>query len=437
MKIPLIVLSISLSFVSITSAQTSNITVSNYDIETVLSESAKTIDVNLICNISKNDNSSVIQFLLNSESNLYSVTYRDNEDWDEIHFSFNGKDSLLLTTDEKFLKNNYYDLKFEYSFPVEMLNDTLLILDRGHRWYPLIGNQVFTYKLKCQVPKSFSVLSSGNLTEEKNVNDKSVFTWACDKPVFKLPLIVFNSKVYTKTELVTSENDIEFYYLTLDSTKAKNILSQADSILSYFNKTLGKYDRSKLIYFEVSDFEGVNVGSGLLTTGIQTLEMIDKGYKDALILTLAQQWFGAGVFADFNTSGFFFLSISLPHYLRLMYVRDSEGKEAFNNSLLNPLERYKEFAGKESDVPVININMPDTKEKAIVLYAKGPFVLSKIEKEMGSENWKLFLRDLYQNFCGKVMTYADFKNYMAKYDKSGSTFALFEKLMNEKGMDVE
>jgi hypothetical protein len=415
--------------------QTSAITIHSYNIEVVLSQSTQSADVKVICSISKTDDLSSVQFLLNSKSNINSVTYLKDNSWLEIPFNFNGKDSLLLTVDDNFLKNNNHDLKFEYSLPIDELNDTLLILDRGHRWYPLIVNQVFTYKLKCQVQKSFIVLSSGDLSEVKNENDKSVFTWECDKPVFKLPMIVFNPEVYKKSELITTENKIEFYSLTLDSTKAKNILSQADSILNYFNKALGKYNRSKLIYFEVPDFEGVNVGSGLLTTGTQSLEMIDKGYKDALILTLAQQWFGAGAFADFSGQGFFFFSISLPHYLRLMYVRDSEGEEVFNNSLLKPLERYKEFAGKESDVPVINVNMPDTKEKAIVLYAKGPFVLSKIEEEMGSENWLSFLRDLYQTYYGKIMTYDDFKNYIAKYDKSGNALTLFEKLMSEKGMN--
>jgi hypothetical protein len=390
--------------------------------------------MNLICSISTNENLSAIQFLLKSETNLYSINYRANNEWKEAPFIFNGEDSLLLMTGEKLSKNTNYDLKFEYSFPVEELNDTLLILDRGHRWYPLIVDQIFTYTLKCNVPEKYNVLSSGNLQEVNDVNGRSIFTWDCNKPVFKLPLIIFNPKNYKRTEIISSENDIGFYSLTIDSLETKNILNEADTILGYFNRTIGRFSRDKLIYFEVSDFQGINVGSGLLTTGSESLELIGKGYRDALILTLAQQWFGAGVFADFNKEGFFFFLISLPHYLRLMYVRDSKGEEAFNNSLLKPLDRYKEFAGKENDVPIIKVSMPDTKEKAIVLYAKGPFVLSKIENEMGRDNWRTFLADIYLAFCGKIMTYDDFKTNMGKYDKSGKVLTLFEKLMNEKGM---
>jgi len=234
--------------------------------------------------------------------------------------------------------------------------------------------------------------------------------------------------------MISSENDIDFYSLTIDSANTKNIIQQADAILSYFNKSIGRYSRDKLIYFEVPDFQGVNVGSGLLTTGTESLEMIGKDYRDALILTLAQQWFGAGVFPKFNQKGFFFFSISLPHYLRLMYLRDSEGETAFNNSLLEPMKRYEEFAGSENDTPIIDVVFPNTKEKSIILYAKGPFVLSKIENEMGRDNWRAFLADLYQAFCGKIMTYDDFKIFMQKYDKTGRALILFEKLMNEKGL---
>jgi hypothetical protein len=434
MKTLFIVFIIYLSFYSASIAQSSIVSIQNYNIDVFLSESEHTINVNLICTITTAENLSSIQFLLNSKTALHSVSCRSHNEWRKLSFTFNGSDSLLLTVDENILRGNYSEIKFEYTFPVEALNDTALILDRGHRWYPLIPDQVFTYTLKCTVPEKYSVLTSGKLQEVNSLNENSIFTWNCDKPVFKLPLIIFNPDIYKKNEITSSENIIEFYPLTIDSTATKNILNQADTILSYFNKTIGRYSRDKLIYFEVSDFPGFNVGSGLLTTGTESLKLIAKHYRDALILTIAQQWFGAGVFPEFNQRGFFFFSISLPHYLRLMYLRDSENEAAFNNSLLGPMKRYEEFAGSENDTPIIEVDFPNTKEKSIILYAKGPFVLSKIENEIGRDNWRAFLTDLYQAFCGKIMTYNDFKIFMQKYDKTGRALILFEKLMSEKGM---
>ncbi|MBS4035308.1 MAG: hypothetical protein KGZ85_12635 [Ignavibacterium sp.] len=434
MKSIFIVLSICLSFIFALNAQSSNVIIHNYKIDALLKESEQRINVDLICTLAATEDLNSLQFLLNSETDLLSVSCRSNSEWQKISFSFNGKDSLLLTSDKKFLKDDYTEIKFNYSLPVDALNDTILLLDRGHRWYPLIVDQIFTYTLKCTVPEKYEVLTSGNLQTVKNINKNSVFNWNCNKPVFKLPLIIFNPEVYKRSGLISSENILDFYPLTIDSVNTENILHQADVILSYFSKTIGRYGRDKLTYFEVSSFPGINVGSGLLTTGTQSLEMINKGSKDFLILTIAQQWFGAGVFPDFNKKGFFFFSISLPHYLRLMYLRDSEGEEAFNNLLLTPMKRYEEFAGSGSDIPLIDVDIPNTKEKSIILYAKGPFILNKIEGEMGRDNWKSFLADLYLAFFGKIMTYEDFKNYMKKYDETGKVLILFEKLMSEKGM---
>ncbi len=434
MKYSIFLFVLVLSLYSNIFSQKSDLTVNHYEIHAVLSSSAKTLNVNLVCNINKNTDSNSLQFLFSTETNLESVKYNDGEDWTDISFNINGKDSLLLTPTERLSENYNYDLVFDYSLPVNELNDTVFILDRGHRWYPLITDQIFTYTLECEVPKGYRVLSSGDLFEEVNEIEKNSFVYECNKPVFKLPLIVFNPEIFRKTELRTTGNNIEFYSLTTDSSETIKIMTKADSVLNYFSKTLGDYPRKSLIYFEVSDFGGVNVGSGLLTIGTQIIRWTEKGYDDMLILTIAQQWFAASVFADFSKPGFFFFTISLPHYLKLMYIRDTRGEEAFNNSLLKPLEGYKEFAGKENDMPLIDVDMPNTKEKGLLLYGKGPFILSKIENEIGMNNWKLFLRDLYNNFLGKIMTLKDFENHILKYDKSGNTLTLFEKLMNEKGI---
>ncbi len=414
----------------------SDIIVKNYFIETNISFEAQLVQVNLICSLQKNSDSDNIQFLLNSSYNVNSISYYDGNEWLPLLYNFNGKDSLLLTTKAILETDKELQIKFNYSFEIEEMNDTLLLLDRGHRWYPLIINQIFTYRMKCEVPEGYSVLSSGNLIEKVDTGN-TVFIYECERPVFKMPLIVFKRESYQHIESMSNENKLDYYSQEIEPTSINKMLNKADNILNYFSKTIGLYSREGLIYFEVADFGGINVGSGLLTIGTKSIEMINKGFDDFLILTIAQQWFTSCVFADFSEPGFFFFTISLPHYLRLMYVRDSEGEAAYNDALLKPLDKYKEFAQSESDIPIIDVDMPNTREKGLILYAKGPYMLSLIENEMGKENFRLFLRDLYKTFIGKIMTMGDFENYINKYDPSGKTLALFKKLINEKGMPQE
>lgn len=418
-------------------SKTPDIKINSYNISAKISNTSMDVNVTMEFNRLSNNDTNHIEFLLNSKANISSIKHLVGYDWISTSYNFDGKDTLLINLPENFYDTNGCKLMLEYSFPIDALNDTVLILDRGNRWYPLISNQIFSFKLTTYVPTEYRVLSSGELIEETHNNESSIFIWESEKPVFKLPLIVFNPSVYTKTELSSQDRDLVFYTITQDTSQVKKILKQIDLIINYYTETIGSYPYTKLILFEIESFRGINVGSGLLTVGKESLDMINKGYKDALILTTAQQWFGAGVFADFNKPGFFFLSLSLPHFLRLMYVDYSDGRKKFNESIQRSMDRYKEFAGAEKDIPIIEVDIPNTKEKSIILYAKGPFVLSKIEKEMGEENWITFLRELYKAFCGKIITFETFTDYLSKNDKTGNATKLLLKLMNERGISDE
>ena len=99
-----------------------------------------------------------------------------------------------------------------------------------------------------------------------------------------------------------------------------------------------------------------------------------------------------------------------------------------------PLEKYKEFAGKENDIPIINIDSPNSREKGLILYGKGPFVFSKIHKAMGDKKWLSFLQNLYKSFRGKILTYDEFEKQTSRYDENGSILTLLKKLITQKGI---
>ncbi|MFA6596234.1 MAG: hypothetical protein WCS69_00815 [Ignavibacteriaceae bacterium] len=430
MKALIFVFSISLFVCQIVSAQYADITIDSYDINTTVLSNSEAIDVKLICNISVRNNSNAIQFIFSSESSLHSIKHLRDEKWINLPFVFAGKDSITITNPEKFFKDTKYALQFAYSFPTSKLNDTLLALDRGNRWYPMIIDQIVPFKLSCEVSKNYEVISSGDLLEITNFSEKSTYVWESRLPVFKIPLIIYNPAIFKKSTTTLAN----FYYLSIDSTKALKLLTDIGEAINYYNNILGPFPYKKISLIEIQDFPGINTGSGLLMVGTQSLEAAGNGYDDMLILTIAQQWFGAGVFARFGEKGFLFLSLSLPHYLRLMFIRQNWGEEAFNESLNDPLNRYKKFAGKENDIPIIDVDLPNTKEKGLILYAKGPFVFSKIENELGYGKWLSFLHDLYQNFCGKILTYDEFKDRLKKYDEEGKVLTLLNHLMTEKGI---
>ncbi len=437
MKILNLFFVLSIVFIHTTLGQTSIVNINSYDIEATLKLNSVNIEFTTLCQIQTSDSISTIQFVLSSESNIHSVEYFEEGNWLRVPYNFNGKDSLLLMFNSTIFPSNQYLFRFKYSFPTHILNDSPVIIDRGHRWYPLILDQIAAFKLSCNVPNGYYVLAAGDLQAVNNYKDSTTFTWESHTAVFKMPLVIFNRNQFKKAEYDSIGTSIDFYYLNADSIEASSIINEVAKCINFFSKYIGSYSYKKLTLFEVTQWEGINTGSGLIMIGSQSLGMMKQKYYDGLNLTIAQQWIGAGVFAKYGAPGFWFLSLSLPHYLRLMYVRQTKGEESFLKSLQEPIAKYNEFAGKENDIPIINIDSPNSKEKSLILYGKGPYVLNKIENKMGGEKWLSFLQNLYKSFCGKILTYNEFENYISKYYKNENIVTLLHKLVTQKGMPEE
>jgi len=411
-----------------------DIRIISYDVDATIRSFGDAVDVSLICELQNTDTVSQIEFLFNSVARVQSIQCLRKEGWMDIPFKFVGKDTLRLQLPFEARGMKSLNTKFVYGFPNTPQGDTLLILDRGHRWYPLIIDQIASFRLTVEVPRSYAVLSAGNLLESKRWGDFSRFVWQSALPVFKLPLIVFKSEAFKMTSRECAGKTILLYSYINDTLKVAQILAEAENVFTFYKDNIGEYPYRRLTLIEVPDFDGINIGSGILMIGSSSLNQMKQGEFESLRLTIGQQWMGACVFAKFGEPGFWFLSLSLPHYLRLMYVRQIKGEDAFNEAMHQPLVKYQEFAGKDNDIPIMAVDFPNSKEKGLVLYAKGPFVISKLHKQMGDEQWRGFLRSLYRDFQGKILTYDEFRRYISKHDKDGNTLALLNNLMTQKGI---
>lgn len=437
MKFFILLLSLGFIYNPVSTCQTSVVYVHSYNIEARFNLNSPNIDITVLCQIQTSDSLSAIQFIFNSESNIHSIEYLEVGNQVNIPYQFIGKDSLLLHFNNRILPNNNYELRFQYSFPINLDVDSLILIDRGHRWYPLIMDQIAEFKLTCSVPNGYRVLAAGDLLSVNNYKDSSSFIWASQSAVFKMPLIIFNSSMVNKSEFDSLGIGIDFFYFNADSIVAMSLIKETANFINFCSEYIGSYSYKRLTLFEVTQWEGINTASGLIMIGSRSLDMIKQKYYETLNLTIAQQWIGAGLFAKYGERGFWFLALSLPHYLRLMYLRKTQGEEAFQESLREPLAKYREFSGKEDDIPIINVDSPNSKEKGLILYGKGPFVLSKINKAMGDEKWLLFLQDLYKSFRGKILTYDNFEKYISKYDVDGNILTLLTQLITQKGMPEE
>jgi len=413
-------------------SQTPPVEITSYDIKTSLNLMMGELQVAVELGLNKIDTVTEFNLILNSNVKMGAIKSRTPNGSVDLPYKFAGKDTLNIIVPSPLASSSNLTVDFFYTLGESTGN--VIMLDRGNRWYPLIMDQIVPFKLTATVPKGYTVFSAGDLIEEKDLRKQSQFIWESKIPVFKLPLIMVKSEFYHKSAMDVAGKDIILYSSTLDQETQKKVLSEAGNSLKYYSKFIGVYPHTNLTLLEIPGMDGTDIASGLLMIGTPSLERFKQGYDDELLFSVACQWMAAGVFFKFQGKGFWFLQLSLPHYLRLMYLNYYRGTLAFNEGLKEGLEAYRKIAGTENEVSILDVDLPNSKEKSVALYGKGPYVVDLVRKQLGDENWDKFIKDIYKNFLGKILTYDEFVSYLSKYDQSGKAVVMLNKLVSEKGI---
>jgi hypothetical protein len=421
-------------------SQSNAVKIESYDITATLPSVNDTLlSVKAFVSATKLDDSHILTFLFNSQILNPKITIdKDGAEY-TVKSEFTGKDSLQVHFPPAALIPGPFSMTLLYKFPIEPVKENLTLIDRGHRWYPLIADQISKIKMTAIIPRNCGALSAGNLIENPPEFDISktgikIVIWQCNSPVFKIPLVIFNLNKYKIFNYGWQSKAVSIVTSISDTALISGVFNETQSMLEFCAANFGEYSYNALTICEVPEFEGINIGSGLIQVGSTYFDAFKTGYYDGLHLAIAEQWFGASVFAKYGEPGFWFMALSLPHYVRIMHLRETKGEEAYNDELMKPIEKYKEFAGSDNDVPILNVDMPNTKEKGIVLYTKGPYVISLLHKKLGDENWKAFLKELYTDYKGKILSYPEFCAQLSKQDGDGELMKFFNNAMTGKGL---
>ncbi len=413
--------------------RTSSVEVTSYDIRVKFDSLKSQLRVFAEVELQKPEASRKFEMLLSSDVRINSIKSKMNHDWIQIPSSFEGKDTLLLVVPPELASNKKLTIDFEYTLSLDESKEVMTLF-RGHRWYPLILDQIAPFKLTTEVPHGFGVFSAGELVQEKGFKEFSQFVWESKIPVFKLPLIIAKSDLYEETIEDVDGKKVYLYSSTIDEETKKKVISEAGRTLQFYDKFIGEYPYNRLTLVEVSELQGANIASAFVMFGSTSFAQFKKGYYESLHLSIATQWIAAGVFFKLFGKGFWFFQLSLPHYLRLMYLERAKGKEAFVKGLQRGLDAYKEIVGTKNDVAILDVDFPNTKEKSRVIYGKGPYIIDKLRKRMGDENWKKFLQGIYKDFKGRILDYNRFISYLFRYDQDGTCVSRLEKMLSEKGL---
>ncbi|MFH2056723.1 MAG: hypothetical protein ABIJ61_12250, partial [bacterium] len=211
-----------------------------------------------------------------------------------ISSGYVGKDSLQLSLPPELKAARQLALRFKYHIEIPDWGGSMMMLGRGHRWYPMIIDQIATVHLKTTAYTTFEIYSAGDLLNLKVEGDWEYREYQTNIPVFKIPLVI--SRAGFLTEQTATAAGIELHLLTSqpDSVPTTSVLDQAGKLLDYYQKALGPYPHRSLTMIEVGGFPGIEIGSGLLSIGRAAFGPYAQGEFSSLSLAIANQWLGAG-----------------------------------------------------------------------------------------------------------------------------------------------
>ncbi len=343
-------------------------------------------------------------------------------------------DSLLVRLPDEVKADTMIILEFEYMISIGKKPGSMMILDRGHRWYPTILDQLAPFRLVVQVPELFDVYASGEFISKDVLPDYTEYVWESKIPVAKITLVISKPDLMQSTERECDGVRVFFLSDTLDNDIADEMADDACSMVSYYQGLIGPYQYSGLRLVRVLGLRTTIVAAGLILFGEGTTEKARSGDLSIISQAIASQWFGAGVYAKPDAEEYWFLTISLPSYLQMMYQKAKFGEEAYDKSLQDALAAFKIVANTSDNIPISKVDELNSRAKFEIIQSKAPYVISRIVKQIGEENWVKMLRALYLEYRGRDLGFSTFKNYLSKNDPTHKAADMLNRMLTETAL---
>nr|MBN2277814.1 hypothetical protein [candidate division Zixibacteria bacterium] len=390
------------------------------------------LELEVIMELIKSPGSDDIKFIFNTQAVTADIQTMVEGEWIGVPNKIDRQGNLFIGIHPDQTGLNRIKFKFLYSYLIGAIEEKF-VLYREHRWYPQLEGQLARARLVIEVPQKYMAISGGRLAEQSTQENGTKYVWESGLPVFKIPLLIARDNNFHRNSEKYGGGEIVLYCQMNHRDEAGNILVEAADAMEFYDDAIGHLPYDRLTLVEISDLNGTDINSGLIFMGPQNMEAYGQGSYESLLFPIAALWIGAGAFPEYMSPGFFFLLISVPHHLRLMFTHSMDGVEQFEQSLNFAIEQYRPIAESRNDLALYDIKSPDTAEKGFILYGKGPYVLDLIRRELGDENYWAFIRDVFDNYLGKTFTLEDFLERLSHYG-DGSQGERLRILLHEKGL---
>lgn len=390
--------------------------------------------VTCLMDIYKDAGMDTIQFYFSTYAAIDSVVFVSKQETIAASFGFEWR-LLNVVLPSQLHGDSPVRLKFIYTLPGPAFSDNF-ILNQRQPWYPQISGDLASFKLRAIVDPEFITISNGDLTGVSDNKGLKEFVWESEVPIQKITLLFAQSNLYETAVHPCADSSVRIYLYseTLDETLRMDIAGQAAAMIDYYSQTIGSYLFRRLSIIETPNKPGGDVGPGLIFVGPDMIGRFIKGDYEELAAMVAMQWVGYGMYPAMRGPGAFFLGLSLPQHLKLMYVRHTQGETAFEHALQLLVEQYRTVDGHIDEPTLLDIDLPRSDVKTKVLIGKGPYVCELLRQELGEDNYLALIQNMYVDLKGRMFDYNDLEKYLLKIDPDSSGYNRLNKLMTETGL---
>ncbi len=240
-------------------------------------------------------------------------------------------------------------------------------------WYPIIARLPAANRITATVPKSWSVISQGNLISHSENGNENVFTYRMDLPN---SFFSFDAGPYQVYEKTAQNRAYRVYLLKPAADRAEKQLELVDDSFRLFEKLWGQYPYDHYALVET----GLNMQGALEAYTFAT-------YGKGLIPSSnphewAHTWWGG--FAGCTYLEDSWNEVFASYAEDLAYRRDARQPAA--QALLDRIYWRRVPANLEKQFPVTalaeNRDGPDF-ASLILSYSKGPLVMQNLEETIG------------------------------------------------------
>ena len=292
----------------------------------------------------------------------------------------------------------------------------------GEPFYSDISN----YNLTVTTPLGYSIISTGNSSENEQNGIKTTFIDA--KMVRDVTLFVSNS--HNRAFITTKNNiDVVFYYHS-DIENIESYLKTIKNSLDFFSELVGPYPYEHLTIVETGLFmKGATSYPQIVFIDSEFLQL-QKNIETELVQKVLKQWFYNVIGNDPINAAW--LSNGLSMMVKEFFFMDDE---VFDIYFEREYSDFKRSLNSSNAYRLLDdLSLYQTWDDYYrTQHTKGKLMIYSIYRKVGHDAFIEFLRQYYQEFSFKNVLIEDFIN-LAETVSAEDFTAFFEMWLNDVGL---